>query len=66
MLSPDDESYAKLAFYAGHGVDEVWIVDPLTRSARMWVLQDGAYDERTASALLGLPVQDVIDGVDWS
>lgn len=65
VLSPGDESYAKLGFYARHGVDEVWTVDPLTRSARMWALQDCSYDEQTASALLGLTVQDVVDGVDW-
>jgi len=31
----------------------------------MWALQDGVYKERTASALLGLSVADVRDGVAW-
>jgi len=65
VLSPGDESYRKLDFYARHGVEELWIVDPLERSVRMWALQDGVYKERTASALLGLSVADVRDGVAW-
>lgn len=65
VLSPGDESHREFDFYARHGVDEVWIVDPVERSVRMWVLQDGAYDERVTSVLLGLSVPDVVDGVDW-
>jgi Uma2 family endonuclease len=65
VLSPGDESYRKFDFYARHRVEELWIVDPVECSVRMWVLQDGAYDERTASALLGMTVSDVVDGIDW-
>lgn len=65
VLSPNDESYRKFDFYARHGVEELWIVDPVEQSVRMWALQDGAYEEQTASALLGLTVADVTTGVDW-
>ena len=65
VVSPGDESHRKLGFYARHGVDEVWIVDPLERSVRMWVLQDGALEESTTSTLLGLSAADVVAGVDW-
>ena len=65
VLSPGDESVAKLPFYARRGVDEVWFVDPVGRTVQVHVLQDGAYTEREASALLGLTVADVVDGVDW-
>ena len=63
--SPRDESHRKFDFYARHGVEEFWIVDPVEHSVRMWSLLDGAYEEQTASALLGLSVVDVVAGVDW-
>lgn len=65
VVSPDDESYRKFDFYARHGVEELWIVDPVERTVRLWVLQEGAYDERTTSALLGLTTDQVVGLVDW-
>ena len=65
VLSPDDETYAKFGFYAAHGVDELWVVDPLERTVRMWTLIDGAYDEVEASPLLGLTPGGVVAAVDW-
>lgn len=65
VLSPDDETFQKFDFYARHDVDELWVVDPLERTVRMWVLRDGAYEQVDASALLGLSCADVVDGVDW-
>jgi len=65
VLSPDDETYAKFSFYAAHGVDELWVVDPLERTVRMWTLVDGAYDEVDASPLLGLTPGGVVAAVDW-
>ena len=65
VLSPDDETWQKFGFYAAHGVEELWVVDPLERTARVWALADGAYDERGTSPLLGLSTADVVAGVDW-
>ena len=65
VLSPDDETYAKFGFYAAHGVEELWVVDPLERTVRMWTLVDGAYDEVDASPLLGLTTGGVVAAVDW-
>ena len=65
FLSPDDETFAKSGFYARHGVDELWIVDPVARTVRIRVLSDGAYDERDTSAMLGLSAVGVADDVDW-
>ena len=65
VLSPDDETYAKFGFYAVHGVDELWVVDPLERTVRMWTLVDGAYDEVDSSPLLGLTPGGVVAAVDW-
>ena len=36
LLSPHDETYDKLAFYASVGVEEVLIIDPITRAVEMW------------------------------
>lgn len=38
VLSPDDESFEKLPFYAALGIREVWIVDPDTREIRIHAL----------------------------
>ena len=65
VLSPGDETWQKFGFYAAHGVEELWVVDPLEHTARVWALVDGAYDERGTSPLLGLSTADVVAGVDW-
>lgn len=43
VLSPNDESREKLAFYAQRGVGEVWLVDPMMRVAEVYVLAAGTY-----------------------
>jgi len=44
ILSPNDESYAKFAFYAAIGVPEVVVVEPKARTAEVWRLADGRYE----------------------
>lgn len=65
VLSPDDETFAKFDFYALHGVDELWVVDPLEHTVRIWTLRDRSYDEVDASPLLDLPAADVADEINW-
>lgn len=36
VLSPDDESYDKLPFYARVGVREAWLIDPVTRTIELY------------------------------
>jgi len=43
ILSPRDESRDKLPFYAGRGVREVWLIDPVTRQVEVFALQGGDY-----------------------
>jgi Uma2 family endonuclease len=43
VLSPDDESRAKLPFFARAGVREVWLADPQTRSIELLELVDGSH-----------------------
>ncbi len=65
VLSPDDESYAKLDFYAAHEVDEVWVLDPLERTAQMLVRHGGSYERAEVSVLLGWSAAEVVAGLDW-
>ncbi|HEY1689694.1 MAG TPA: Uma2 family endonuclease, partial [Solirubrobacteraceae bacterium] len=43
ILSPGDESWQKLPFYAAHDVDEILIVDPDTRKVHWLALANGEY-----------------------
>ena len=43
MLSPNDESRDKLAFYARVGVREVWIIDPHSRAFEIYALGADGY-----------------------
>ena len=65
IVSPDDESWAKLDFYATHEVDEVLIVDPETRRVT-WLARDGSgYHEADGSTLLGITTADLASQLDW-
>jgi Uma2 family endonuclease len=65
IVSPDDESWAKLDFYAAHEVDEVLIVDPEARRVT-WLTRDGnGYAEAEGSALLGITTGGLASLIDW-
>jgi Uma2 family endonuclease len=65
VVSPDDRSYAKLPFYAAHGVDEVLIVDAGSQAARWFVNDGGGYEERDASRLAGVTGAEIVAGLRW-
>ena len=76
VVSPGDESYEKLDFYARHDVDEVWVADPLLRVVRIWQLRGasrrpgpgtpaGDYAETGRSDLLGTDARRVAGQLDW-
>jgi Uma2 family endonuclease len=65
ILSPGDETWLKFDFYAGHGVEELCIVDPRRREIRWFVLAGAGYEEAGASPLLGLTAADLVAGIDW-
>ena len=52
IVSPNDESWDKLPFYAAHNVDEVLIVDPAKRSIDWLALTDGEYRPVEHSGLI--------------
>lgn len=65
VLSPGDESLAKLEFYAAHGVDEMWVADPVQQAVRVWRLRGGGYDETGVSEVLGTSGPAVAAELDW-
>jgi Uma2 family endonuclease len=63
ILSPKDESHAKLPYYAKTGTREVWIIDRVKRIVDVHVLQGDRYDRRSTeqgsvdSPVLGIALQ---------
>jgi len=65
ILSPRDETWDKLPFYADHRVDELIIVDPATSSIDWRALHDGKYVAVDKSALLDLDRDRLAEQIDW-
>jgi Uma2 family endonuclease len=54
ILSPDDQTLAKLGFYADRGVEEVAVIDPVVRTVQ-WYANDGTtLRPAPGSSLLGI------------
>lgn len=65
VVSPGDESYAKLGFYFARGVDEVLIVDPLRRTVEWYTRGLDAFERTGRSALLDLDESTLYGEIDW-
>jgi Uma2 family endonuclease len=65
IVSPDDETWAKLPFYAAHDVDELLIVDPREHTIHWLALRDGGYEPVERSALLDLGAEQLADEIEW-
>jgi Uma2 family endonuclease len=65
IVSPGDETWEKLPFYAGHDVDEVLIVDPAEREVHWLALQEGEYRPAKRSGLIELGAQELSERIDW-
>ena len=52
VVSPGDESWNKIDFYAAHNVDELLIVDPAERSVHWMSLSVGRYEPLARSRLI--------------
>jgi Uma2 family endonuclease len=65
IVSPADESWEKLPFYAAHDVDEVLIVDPQERSVSWLALKNGEYRAVEHSRLLDLSAEELAEQLDW-
>ncbi len=65
ILSPDDETWNKLDFYAAHHVDELLIVGAADRTVAWLALTDNGYASVDVSGLLGMSVEALSDQIDW-
>ena len=65
VVSPDDETFAKFAFYARHDVDELLTAEPLLKRVKLFVRRGHEYAEVSESALLGIGMATLAASVDW-
>jgi len=65
ILSPGDESRAKLPFYHRAGVEEVLIVDPDGRTVEWLARGPEAFEPVDDSALLGITGHALAERIDW-
>jgi Uma2 family endonuclease len=65
IVSPGDETWEKLPFYAKHRVDEVLIVDPEKRSVDLLALVGDAYQPVEKSGLIELGANQLAERLDW-
>jgi len=65
IVSPGDETWLKLPFYAQRGVDELLIVDPAQRTVHWLALAGGEYREVQRSGLIGLGPRELAEQLDW-
>jgi Uma2 family endonuclease len=65
IVSPGDESWQKLPFYAAHQVDEVLIVDPAEHAVHWLALADGEYREVQRSGLMDIGPGELTARIDW-
>ena len=65
ILSPGDESWQKLPFYAEHHVDEVLLVDPAERTVTWLELRDSEYEPVQRSRLIEVGPTELAERLDW-
>jgi Uma2 family endonuclease len=66
IVSPGDETWEKLPFYASHNVDEVLIVDPLKRTVTWLGLAGESYSELSHSSLVEFDAERLAEQIEWS
>jgi Uma2 family endonuclease len=65
VVSPGDESWGKLDFYAAHGVEELLIVDPQEKAVSWLGLEGGEYQHLKRSRLIELGASELAARIDW-
>jgi Uma2 family endonuclease len=65
IISPGDETWQKLPFYAAHDVDEVLILDPEEHAVHWLALTGNDYSPVERSALIDLGRQQLAEQIDW-
>jgi Uma2 family endonuclease len=65
ILSPDDETWAKLPFYAAHDVEEVLIIDPRKHEVHWFGLRGDRYEQIEQSRLVELGPKELAELIVW-
>lgn len=65
IISPGDETWEKLPFYAAHHVDEVLIAGPAERKVHWLALEHGEYQRVERSGLVDLGPAELAERIDW-
>ena len=65
IVSPDDETWRKLDFYAALGVDELLIVDPEHRRVDWLACTSNGYEPVPRSRLIDLDPTQLAARIDW-
>jgi Uma2 family endonuclease len=65
IVSPNDETWEKLPFYAAHQVDELLIVDPAKQSVSWLELAGDRYEPIPRSRLIELGAAELAGRIDW-
>jgi Uma2 family endonuclease len=65
IVSPGDDSWNKLPFYAAHNVGELLIVDPQERRLEWLALAGGQYRSVERSGLIELGAAELAGRIDW-
>ena len=64
VVATDDEAHEKLPFYAAHGVEEVIVVEPASRTVGIRKFGDG-YEDVAVSGVLGLSADGLQSAIRW-
>lgn len=65
IVSPGDESYAKLTYYFDAGVEEILVVDPNRQRIECYERGSDRFIPAARSRLLDLSIAELDDDVDW-
>jgi Uma2 family endonuclease len=65
ILSPTDEAWEKLPFYAERGVEELLFIDPAERSVSWLARRDGDYRPVERSEVIDLSASELAQQIDW-
>lgn len=65
IVSPGDETWEKLDFYAADGVEELLIVDPQEKRSSWMGLEAREYRHLKRSRLIALGAAALSERIDW-
>jgi Uma2 family endonuclease len=67
IVSPGDDTWKKLPFYAAHHVDELLIIDPQEHAVHWLGLADDSSEYRPIehSNLIDPSAEQLVDRIDW-